>query len=301
MSSINRRSFLGTTALGTTAAVAALAGRAGAEETKAKLDVGSLGKTPHTQFAANIEMWWRKVPFLQRMEKAAEFGYPAVEFWGYQGKGKPTVEEIAAHAKKLNIKIAQFVGGGGMNDPKNEANFAKTIKASCQVAHLFDCKMMTVVAGEETEGMTTEQMHAQVTKAFKRVQPIVEREKVMLIVEPLNIRVDHAGQCLHGSVDALRICREVDSKYIKINWDLYHMQIEEGDLCGRMKEGFDQIGYFQLADHPGRHEPGTGEIHYNRVLKEAYQLGYRGYVGLECNPATTELAAARAVAAADVW
>ena len=88
---------------------------------------------------------------------------------------------------------------------------------------------------------------------------------------------------------------------MKINWDLYHMQIEEGDLCGRMKDGFDEIGYFQLADHPGRNEPGTGEIHYNRVLQEAHTLGYRGYVGLECRPKTNELAAAKGVAAADIW
>jgi hydroxypyruvate isomerase len=88
---------------------------------------------------------------------------------------------------------------------------------------------------------------------------------------------------------------------VKINWDLYHMQISEGDLCGRLREGWDQVGYLQLADHPGRNEPGTGEIHYNRVLKEAHDLGYRGFVGLECFPRENELVAARRVAAADVW
>ena len=106
----------------------------------------------------------------------------------------------------------------------------------------------------------------------------------MLILEPMNIRVDHKGHCLYGSPDAVRICREVNSPMVKINWDLYHMQLSEGDLCGRLKDGFDQVGYLQLADHPGRHEPGTGEIHYPRVLRQAYELGYRGYVGLECNP-----------------
>jgi hydroxypyruvate isomerase len=81
------------------------------------------------------------------------------------------------------------------------------------------------------------------------------------------------------------------------------MHITEGDLCGHLREGFaaKRIGYIQLADHPGRHEPGTGELHYNRVLKELHTLGYRGYVGLELVPQTTELAAAIAVAKADVW
>jgi hydroxypyruvate isomerase len=160
---------------------------------------------------------------------------------------------------------------------------------------------MCVVAGNNQPGMTQEQMHAQVIKALKRAAPIAEREKVMLILEPMNGRVDHPGHCLYGSEDAVRICREVNSPMVKINWDLYHMQIAEGDLCGRLKDGFDQLGYLQLADHPGRNEPGTGEIYYPRVLKQAYELGYRGYVGLELRPKTTELAAARAVAKADIW
>jgi hydroxypyruvate isomerase len=88
---------------------------------------------------------------------------------------------------------------------------------------------------------------------------------------------------------------------VKINWDLYHMQISEGDLCGRLKDGFDQVGYLQLADHPGRYEPGTGEIHYPRVLRAAFELGYRGFVGLECRPKEGEELAAQRVNQADQW
>ena len=130
--------------------------------------------------------------------------------------------------------------------------------------------------------MTQEEMHDHIITAFKLVKPIVEQEEVMLILEPMNIRVDHPGHCLYGSVEAVRICREVDSPMVKINWDLYHMQISEGDLCGRLQDGFDQVGYIQLADHPGRCEPGTGEIQYGRVFSELKQLGYTGPIGLEC-------------------
>jgi hydroxypyruvate isomerase len=117
----------------------------------------------------------------------------------------------------------------------------------------------------------------------------------------MNIRVDHKGHCLYGSPDAVRICREVDSTHVKINWDLYHMQISEGDLCGRLAEGFDQVGYLQLADHPGRREPGTGEINYARVLRQAHDLGYRGLVGVECYPSEEPTKAARRMAAAVRW
>ncbi len=266
-----------------------------------EVDTKSLGRTPHTKFAVNIEMWWTGLPFLDRLRKAAEFGFPAVEFWPYQNKD---IDAVGQLARELGLEIAQFTAWGfepGMNHPENEDRFVATIEEACQVAHRWNCTKMTVVAGNNQPGMTQEQMHRQVINALRRAAPIAEREKVMLILEPMNGRVDHPGHCLYGSPDAVKICREVGSDYVKINWDLYHMQITEGDLCGRLKEGFDQVGYLQLADHPGRNEPGTGEIHYNRVLREAYDLGYRGFVGLECRPKTTELEAAKAVAAADVW
>jgi hydroxypyruvate isomerase len=188
-----------------------------------------------------------------------------------------------------------------MNNPVNEDKVAAAVEEACGVARKLSVRKMCVVAGNNQPGMSQEQMLAQVVKALKRAAPIAEKHKVMLILEPMNGRVDHPGHCLYGSVDAVRICREVGSPMVKINWDLYHMQISEGDLCGRLKDGFDQLGYLQLADHPGRNEPGTGEIHYNRVLRQAYELGYRDYVGLELNPKTTELAAAQGVAQADVW
>ena len=261
----------------------------------------TIGKTPYTKFAVNCEMWWTKMPFLDRVRKTAELGFPAFEMWPYENKD---LDALIKLKDKLGLELAQFTAWGftpGMNNPKNEEAVIEKIKKSCEVAHRLNCKKMTVVAGNIQKGMTQEQMLAQVTKTLKRAAPILEKKKVMAILEPMNGRVDHPGHCLYGSPDAVKICREVDSPYVKINWDLYHMQITEGDLCGRMKDGFDQIGYLQLADHPGRNEPGTGEIHYNRVLKQAADLGYKGYVGLECRPKTNELQAAIGVAAADVW
>ena len=312
MSGWSRRQFVSSAAVGVSAAaVTQVIGNAlpanesteqdtsSAKESSAE-ELRQLGKTAHTKFAVNIEMWWRKLPFMERLEKAAEFGFPAVEFWPYQGKDIPA---IAKRAKELKIEIAQFTAWGfvpGMNDPKNEDLVVKTIEEACQVAHQLDCRKMCVVAGNDIPGVSQEEMHRQTIKALRRAAPIAEREKVMLILEPMNIRVDHKGHCLYGSPPTIRICKEVGSEFVKINWDLYHMHITEGDLCGRMKEGLPWIGYLQLADHPGRNEPGTGEIHYNRVLKEAYNLGYRDYVGLELNP-TNELAAAKACKAADIW
>jgi hydroxypyruvate isomerase len=296
---ISRRSLLaGSTAV---AAGALIAGRSNADEVASAGDLARLGKTPHTKFAVNVEMWWTKLPFLDRLREAAKFGFPAVEFWPYQGKDIAAIKKLK---DELKIDIAQFTAWGfrpGMNDPAQEEPFVKTIEEACQIAHQLDCRKMCVVAGDDQPGMTKDQMHAQVIKALKRAAPIAEREKVMLILEPMNGRVDHPGHCLYGSVDAVKICEAVGSPMVKINWDLYHMQISEGDLCGRLKDGFAQVGYLQLADHPGRNEPGTGEINYSRVLRQAQELGYDGYVGLELRPKTTELNAAMAVNKADQW
>ena len=281
-----------------------LAGSASFSTTRAQAadsEDASLGKTPHTRFAVNVEMWWSKLPFQDRLRSAAALGFPAVEFWPYENKD---IDGTIKTCDELKIEISQFTAWGfspGMNDPKNHDHLVKKIEEACKVAKRLRCPKMCVVGGNDQPGMTQAQMHENIITGLKKVAPIAEQYEVVLILEPMNIRVDHKGHCLYGSPDAVRICREVNSKFVKINWDLYHMHISEGDLCGHLKDGFDQIGYLQLADHPGRHEPGTGEIHYPRVLRQAYELGYRGYVGLECSPASTELAAARAVAKADIW
>jgi hydroxypyruvate isomerase len=264
-------------------------------------DTSKLGKTPHTRFAVNVEAWWPNLEWLARIEQAAAWGYSAVEIWPWRGRD---LDKLEATIDRAKIEITQFTGWGfepGMNDPKNHDAVVAEIEASCKTADRLRVKKMCVVGGNDQPGMTKEEMHANIITALKRCAPIAESYDVTLVLEPMNIRVDHKGHCLYGSPDAVRICREVGSTHVKILWDLYHMHISEGDLCGHLREGFDQLGYVQLADHPGRHEPGTGEIHYNRVLKELHDLGYTGHVGLECWPIDGELVAARRVFEADQW
>ncbi len=259
------------------------------------------GQTPKTKFAVNIEMWWRKIPFLDRIREAAKLGFPAIEFWPWKKKDLGAISDLT---QELGISIAQFTAWGfrpGLNETKNHTRFVEDIEAGCEVAKKLNCKLMTVVGGNDVRDMTQPEMHDNIIAGLKLAAPIAEKNDVTLILEPMNIRVDHKGHCLYGSTDAIRICREVGSTHVKINWDLYHMQISEGDLCGHLREGLSQIGYVQIADHPGRNEPGTGEIYYPRVLKQVSQLGYSGFVGVECRPKGSELKAAQALAKADIW
>lgn len=239
-------------------------------------------------YAVNVEMWWRDLPFIDRIHAAADAGFTKIEFWPWQGKD---IDAIAKVCKERSIEVAQFTAWGfvpGLNNPKNHEKFVEAIVKGCEIAKQLQCKRMTVVGGNDQPNITQVEMHQNIIDGLTLAKPIVEKAGVMLILEPMNIRVDHKGHCLYGSEDAVRICREVDSPMIKINWDLYHMQISEGDLCGRLHDGFDQVGYIQVADHPGRHEPGTGEIYYPRVYEALKSLGYAGPIGLECSPADGE-------------
>jgi hydroxypyruvate isomerase len=241
-------------------------------------------KANRLDLALNIEMWLYNLPFPERIAKAKDLGFNFVEFWPWRNKNLGAITEAC---KKHGVAVTQFTAWGfvpGMNNPANHQQFVAEIEASCKAAKQIGAPMMTVVAGNDQPGMTQAEMHEHVITGLNLVKGIAEKYEVMLIVEPMNIRRDHKGHCLYGSVDAVRICREVNSPWVKINWDLYHMQISEGDLCGHLNEGFDQVGYIQLADHPGRHEPGTGEINYSRVFTELTKLGYDKPVGVECSP-----------------
>ncbi|MFC1541796.1 hydroxypyruvate isomerase family protein [Candidatus Latescibacterota bacterium] len=298
MKQLSRRKIL------TSASVALLTGgMTGTTSALSKIsgDLSSIGKTPHTKFAVNIEMWWTDLDFIERIRQTATLGFPAVEMWDYESKD---IDDVRNACDKYGIILTQFTAWGfnpGMNNPSNHKQFEEKIRESCTVAKKLNCSLATVVGGDNQPGMTENEMHTNIIIALKQVAPIVEDNGLTLILEPMNIRVDHKGHSLYGSESAVRICREVDSPNVKINWDLYHMHITEGDLCGHLRDGFDQIGYIQIADHPGRNEPGTGEIYYPRVLKEVYNLGYRGYVGLECRPLGDHIEAARRIALADQW
>ena len=289
--SLTRREFLATAGMLT-------AGLGAAEEKKLP------GKTKNTKFAVNVEMWWpRERNFLKRREGAAALGFPAVEFWPWQGKD---IKAVAETCERLSLKVTQFTAWGfrpGLNDRQNHKQFVEAVDKGCEVAKRLKCSMMCVVGGDDIPGVSQEKMHDAIIEGLKLGAPVAEKHGVTLILEPMNIKVDHKGHCLYGSAPTLRIIKAVGSKFVKINWDLYHMYITEGKLIENVKKGFeaDAVPYLQLADHPGRNEPGTGEVDYPKVLKAIHEIGFRGYIGLECRPKKGEEAAAWAVHKADEW
>ena len=176
---------------------------------------------------------------------------------------------------------------------------AEEIRTAVPVARKLGVKKICVVAGEETKGFSRDEQTQAVIAALKAGAKIVEPEGITIILEPLNVLVDHPRQLVVHSEHAASILKAVGSPNVKMLFDIYHQQISEGNLSGNIRKYHDQIGYYQLADHPGRHEPTTGEINYAFVLRTIHDTGYRDPIGMEMSPKGEPMAAFKAMREVD--
>jgi len=255
-------------------------------------------------YAVNVEMTWTKLPFLGRIRKVKEAGFSHYEFWPWRGKD---IDAILKLNEELGLTTAQFSASpvkgfrhGITNpDPARLAEFEEEIRSAVPVAKKLGVKKLCVVAGVETQGYSRDDQTRAVIAALKAGAKIVESEGITIILEPLNVLVDHPRQLVVHSAHAAEILKAVGSPHVKMLFDIYHQQISEGNLTGNIRKYHDLIGYFQLADHPGRHQPTTGEINYAFVLRTIHDVGYRDPIGMEMSPKGDPKAAFEAIRRVD--
>ena len=291
----DRRAFL--TAAGATAATLAFG-----ETGRAQQASRGSGDGTWLTYAVNVEMTWGRLPFLERLAKVAEAGFSHYEFWPWRGKdidGILKTQRASSTSIPTQFSASPKRFSQGITDPKRLDEFVEDITLAVGVAKRLNVKKLCVVAGEETAGLSRDEQTAAVIEALKRGATIVEPEGITLILEPLNILVDHPKQLVITSEHAARILRAVGSPNVKMLFDVYHQQISEGNLSGNIRKYKDLIGYYQIADHPGRHEPGTGEINYAHVFRVIHDVGYTGAIGMEMSPKGDPLAGFKAVREAD--
>ncbi len=241
-------------------------------------------KYPATRFSVNIEMWYEG-DFVSRVDQAHAQGFPAIEFWLLEEKD---LEAGAARLREHGMVVTQFTAWPfckELNDPRiGPEKFLEAIERACEVADMFPgCELFTVVLGDDVEGVSREDMHAAAIEKLRLAVPILERAGKTVIIEPMN-PYNHPEHCFYGSAEGVAVCEAIGSKHVKLNYDLFHMQRFEGNLIDNLRRSKEWIGYVQLADSPDRHEPGTGEVNYAAVLQTVKEIGYGGFVGLECEP-----------------
>lgn len=235
-------------------------------------------------YAVNPEAWWGDLPVLSRFDEAARYGFHAVELWSVRGEDR-TPQAIAARVADNGLTVTQILAwfGPGLTDRSQHAPFLEAMKHAVEDADLLGAEMFTVVGHQDDPSLPMEEKVGRLRDALEAAIPIMEDGGKMMILEPFN-EFNHPGHFIYGSVEALKLCRAVDSPHLKLNWDLFHMQRHEGELVQRFRDGVDQVGYVQLADTPDRHQPGTGELNYAYIFREIRKAGYKGLFGLECWP-----------------
>lgn len=226
---------------------------------------------------------------IDQLKFAADQGFTAWEDNGMKGKSTDLQENIAKTMQKLGMEMGVFVahsidwskpgltsGGKGSRE-----KFLGEIRESVEVAKRVHAKWMTVVPGKVDQRLEMDFQTANVVESLRQASAILEPHGLVMVLEPLNWFANHPGLFLSKIPQAFLICRAVDSPACKILFDIYHQQIQEGNLIPNMDKAWSEVAYFQIGDNPGRNEPGTGEINYRNVFKHIHEKGFTGIMGME--------------------
>jgi hydroxypyruvate isomerase len=270
----NRRDALGT--------VAALAGLASSESTA----WAQSRSTPEnlSGYAVNLDTWFKQVPFEQRFPLARQHGFKFIEFWTVDRGNGTKASAIRGWCDANGLSVTQFAPAWpNFGDPAKHGELLKVTEAAIADARTLGTNQFTVTGHSLIDGMSREAQLAGYLAGLMRMAPMLEAANVTALVEPFN-RVNHLNHLLNGSQPGLPMVRSVNSPRVKLLWDFYHMQLEDGDLIEKFTAGIDQVAHVQIGDVPGRHQPGTGEINHANLLKAVRAAGYRGKIGLEFLP-----------------
>jgi hydroxypyruvate isomerase len=255
------------------------------------------------QKCACIEPMYQELPFLERFNAAKKDGFDYIEFWNWTDKDIGAVKKAEDDA---GVKISGFNGDADYSpvDPAHKTPYFDFLKKSVDTALKLGALSVTLHSNALGENGVVVNHYAGVSDTIKKCSlfdtllecaKIAEQSGVTMNLEALNIITDHGGNYLVHTKDAAEMTRLIGSKKVKILYDVYHMQLNEGNLCGNISESIDQIGHVHVADVPGRYEPGTGEINYHRVFSCLEEAGYTGLIGYELFPKTTTAEAVKAI------
>ncbi len=272
----SRREFVKTGLLTAGAAAAVGPATAFAQEKKRKWNL---------RYAPRLD-FLKKLPIPERLEKFAAWGFDGTEYNGLTRHKLEEVEQIRKKLDSLKMEMGIFVVNFGltkpwMTDPALHGEFLKALDNALKYHEVIGNRSCTVVAGGERKDVPREKQTQHVIDCLKAAAERLEGTKLTLVLEPLNVLVSHPGYFVVTSPHANQIMKAVGSPHVKILFDIFHQQISEGNIINNIRKYWDEIGYFQVGDVPGRKEPGTGEVNWRNVFKAIHEKGYKGLVGME--------------------
>lgn len=242
------------------------------------------------KFCANLTMLFNEVPFMDRFRAAAQAGFNGVEYlFPYDSDKDEIAEALQANGLQQvlhNLPAGNWSEGerGIACHPDRVGEFQDGIGEAIEYATRLGCRQVNCLAGLVPDGVAPERLRTTFVTNLKFAALKLREHGIRLLIEPINTR-DIPGFYLTRSAQAMDIIREVGSDNLFLQYDIYHMQVMEGDLAATMERHLPHIAHMQLADNPGRHEPGTGEINYPFLFTHIDRIGYAGWIGCEYKPA----------------
>lgn len=244
------------------------------------------------RFAANLSMLFTELPFLERFAAARAAGFAAVEYlFPYDHPKEQLAALLRQHQLKQvlhNLPAGDWAAGerGIACHPGRVAEFRAGVAQAIEYANALDCPQLNCLAGKLPPGASREEAHATLIDNLRFAAAQLKFHGIRLLVEPIN-HFDIPGFFLTRTDQALALIDQVGSDNLLLQYDVYHAQRMEGELSETLRRHLPRIGHIQIADNPGRHEPGTGEIHYPWLFGHLDALGWRGHIGCEYKPRTT--------------
>ncbi|MEZ4695564.1 MAG: TIM barrel protein [Rhodothermales bacterium] len=278
---MNRRSFVQSGVLSVAGAGIGMA-RTSERQTQMQGATFKLNYAPHFGMFASLA----GRDLLDQLQFMYDEGFRAFEDNEMRNRPVETQEAIASRLGSLGMQMGVFVAHTidwsepGLVDSDKHERFLSEVRSSVDVAKRVNATWMTVVPGHVNLRIDPALQTANVIDVLRRACDILEPHELVMVLEPLNFR-DHPGQFLTSVPQAFEICKAVNSPSCRILNDLYHQQIQVGNLIPNLDAAWSQTAYFQIGDNPGRKEPGTGEINYLNVFGHIHSKGYTGILGME--------------------
>src|SRR5579859_1283494 len=235
------------------------------------------------RLAVCAEMVFLGLPFAERVQRIADLGFE-VEIWSWQNKDLDALARTGAVISSMTGYLT-----GSLADEDGADELLRTARLSLEVAERLGCPRLNIHGtGLDERGLpvrpaavTTPAMWLTAARTLERLAALGERAGRVFTLENLNTEVAHPGTPFAAAAETMTLVRAVGSPHVRMNLDLYHAQIGEGNLIRLVERALPYLGEIQVADVPGRREPGTGEIHYPAIAAALRDLGYQGVVGLE--------------------
>lgn len=250
------------------------------------------------QLAANLTMLFNEVPFMERFQAAGKAGIKSVEFLFPYDFGLENVKkEIKDNGLQLvlfNLPAGDWAGGerGIAADPARVKEFREGVDKAAAWAKELGSPRLNCLAGKKVDTSSLSEQRRTLVENLRYAAETLQKHDIILMVEPIN-HFDIPGFFLNTVAETLEIIDEVDMPNVYLQFDIYHTQRQEGEITAKLRRHMHQIGHIQIADNPGRHQPGTGEINYRFVLNELDRLGYNGFVSMEYVPQPDTLTSLR--------